>query len=84
MNPKGQTTMTDGADWLRLLADDLGVGSYDADDLLAFTAEIDHGVARPAAPLSALLVGLDAGQRGGSPDDINHALARARTLLAEQ
>lgn len=75
--------MTDGADWLRLLADDFGVGGYDPDDLLAFTAEIAHGVARPAAPLSAFLVGLSAGQRGGSPDDIAEALARARTLLTE-
>lgn len=81
--------MTDGADWLRLLADDFGVGGYGvdgegADDLLKFTAEIAHGVARPAAPLSAFLVGLAAGQRGGSLDDIVNALARARTLLAEQ
>jgi hypothetical protein len=81
--------MTDGADWLRLLADDFGVGDYGvdgegADDLLAFTAEIAHGVARPAAPLSAFLVGLAAGRHGGSPDDIGRALARARTLLAEQ
>ena len=52
--------MTDGADWLRLLADDFGVGGYDPEDLLAFTAEIAHGVARPAAPLSAFLVGLSA------------------------
>jgi hypothetical protein len=81
--------MTDGADWLRLLADDFGVDGYGvdgegADDLLSFTAEIAHGVARPAAPLSAFLVGLAAGRHGGSPDDINRALARARTLLAEQ
>jgi hypothetical protein len=76
--------MTEGTEWLRLLADDLGVGSYDAEDLLAFTAEIAHGVARPAAPLSAFLVGLAAGQRGGSPDDVANALARARALLAEQ
>jgi hypothetical protein len=76
--------MTDGTDWLRLLADDFGVGSYDADDLLAFTAEIAHGVARPAAPLSAFLVGLSAGQNGGSPTDISDALTRARELLASQ
>jgi len=81
--------MTDGADWLRLLADDFGVGSHGvdgeaADDLLAFTAEVAHGVARPAAPLSTFLVGLAAGRNGGSPDDIDRALARARTLLAEQ
>jgi len=76
--------MTEGTEWLQVLADDLGVGGYDADDLLAFTGEIAHGVARPAAPLSVFLVGLAAGQRGGSPDDIADALARARTLLAEQ
>lgn len=76
--------MTDGAEWLRLLADDFGVDGYDADDLLAFTAEIAHGVARPAAPLSAFLVGLAAGQRGGTAADIGDALARARALLAEQ
>jgi hypothetical protein len=76
--------MTDGADWLELLADDLGVGGYDADDLLAFTAEIAHGVARPAAPLSAFLVGMAAGRNGGSPDNITDALARARALFADQ
>jgi hypothetical protein len=76
--------MTDGSDWLQLLADDFGVssGGYDADDLLKFTAEIAHGVARPAAPLSAFLVGLAAGKNGGRPDDITAALARARVLLA--
>jgi hypothetical protein len=76
--------MTDGHEWLRLLADDFGVGEYDADDLLAFTAEIAHGVARPAAPLSAFLVGLAAGQNGGSPTAITDALTRARVLLTEQ
>lgn len=81
--------MTDGNEWLRLLADDFGVSAYGvdgegADDLLAFTSEIAHGVARPAAPLSAFLVGMAAGQRGGSPEEIVAALARARALLAEQ
>jgi hypothetical protein len=76
--------MTDGDEWLSLLADDFGVTGYDADDLLAFTAEIAHGVARPAAPLSAFLVGLSAGRNGGSEGDISDALARARALLAAQ
>lgn len=76
--------MDETHEWLRLLADDFGVGTIDADDLLAFTAEIAHGIARPAAPLSAFLVGLAAGQNGGSPEAIDAMLARARALLAEQ
>ena len=76
--------MTDGSSWLRLLADEFDVNGYDADDLLAFTAEIAHGVARPAAPLSAFLVGMAAGRNGGDAADVADALARARALLAAQ
>jgi hypothetical protein len=81
--------MTDGSDWLRLLADDFGVADYGtdgegADALLAFTAEVAHGIARPAAPLSLFLLGLAAGRNGGSDADVAAALARARSLLAEQ
>ena len=81
--------MTDGSDWLRLLAEELGIEGFDpdgvgADDLLQFTAEVAHGVARPAAPLSTFLVGMAAGHDGGTTVNIADALTRARTLLAAQ
>ena len=52
--------------------------------ILQFTAEVAHGVARPAAPLSTFLVGMAAGHDGGTTVNIADALARARTLLAAQ
>ncbi len=50
------------------------------DLLLDLARDAAHGVARPAAPVTTFLVGLAAGLRGGSPDEVRAAAAIARQL----
>lgn len=50
--------------------------------VLDLARDIAHGVARPAAPLSAFLVGLAAGKAGGTPAD-QERVVRDLVALAE-
>ena len=43
--------------------------------ILDLARDVAHGVARPAAPLTAFLAGLAAGRAGGSPEDVERAVA---------
>lgn len=53
-------------EWTAAICAELGIATpIDRDLLLEMTREVAHGVARPAAPLTAYLVGLAA---GASPD----------------
>ena len=72
------------ADWVTDLCNALGLDPalLDRDLILDLAREAAHGVARPAAPLSAFLVGLAAGRRGGDPAAIAEAAAAARQLIA--
>jgi hypothetical protein len=65
--------------WLTTVATDLGLdpASLNRDAVLDLTRDVAHGVARPAAPLTAYLVGLAAGRAGGAPDDVSRAVATA-------
>jgi hypothetical protein len=65
-------------EWLTRVATDLGLdpGHLDRGLVLDLTREVAHGVARPAAPLTAYLVGLAAGRAGGDPE---HVAAAVRT-----
>ncbi|MFT4294415.1 MAG: DUF6457 domain-containing protein [Micropruina sp.] len=60
-------------DWLRQVADELGVDPADVldheDALLAMVAAVAHGPSRPGAPLSAFLAGVAVG-RGASASEI--------------
>lgn len=76
--------MSDLENWLAELGRELDAQIADPDDLLAFTAEIAHGVTRPAAPLSVFLVGLAAGRAGGGEQDVAAALSAARSVLARR
>jgi hypothetical protein len=69
--------------WLAEAGDALGVdpGAMQRDLLLDLTRDVAHGVARPAAPLTAFLVGLAAGQSGGSADDVKAAVSRLAAVL---
>lgn len=69
--------------WLAEAGDALGVdsGAMQRDLLLDLTRDVAHGVARPAAPLTAFLVGLAAGKSGGSADDVKAAVSRLAAVL---
>lgn len=68
--------------WIVELAGALGVdaGAVDRDLLLDVARDAAHGVARPAAPLTTFLVGLAAGQRGGSAEAVRDAATTAQRL----
>ncbi|GAA4085514.1 NTP transferase domain-containing protein [Nonomuraea soli] len=66
------------AEWTALACKELGVdpATVDRDLILDLTKDVAHGVARPAAPLTAYLLGLAQGA-GTAPED---AVARLTTL----
>ena len=67
--------------WTAAVQRELGLsGAVDIDALLDLAKDAAHNVARPAAPLTTFLVGLAAGQAGGSPADITAALGKAQAL----
>jgi Domain of unknown function (DUF6457) len=47
-------------DWVAQVSAELGVGTVDVTAVLDLARDVAHGVARPAAPLTCLLVGLAA------------------------
>jgi hypothetical protein len=65
-------------EWTALACKELGIdpATVDRDLILDLTKEVAHGVARPAAPLTAYLLGLAQGA-GTAPDD---AAAKLITL----
>jgi hypothetical protein len=68
--------------WTTELADALGLdpASVDRNLLLAVARDAAHSVARPAAPLTTFLVGLAAGRRGGSAEDVRDCAELAQRL----
>jgi len=52
--------------------------------ILGLASEAAHGVTRPAAPITAFVAGLVAGQQGGSLEEIAEAIASARALIADR
>ena len=70
--------------WVDELCSALGIDTpVDRDLVLDLARDAAHGVARPAAPLTTFLVGLAAGLRGGSPDDIAAAAELAKQLATD-
>ncbi len=74
---KGQDrSLASAHEWLHEAALELGVDPDSirplVKDLLDLTRDVAHGPSRPAAPLTAFLVGLAAGGPGdaGDPDDV--------------
>ena len=66
--------------WTAAVCADLGLDPSDADlrAVLDLTRDVAHGVARPAAPLTAYLVGMAVGRGLALPD----AAARISALAA--
>jgi hypothetical protein len=48
--------------------------------ILDLARDVAVGVARPAAPLSAFVAGLAAGRSGGSPEQVQRAVAEITSL----
>lgn len=70
--------------WVEQLCDALQIDAApDRDLVLDLARDAAHGVARPAAPLTTFLVGLAAGLRGGSADDVAAAAEIAKRLAAD-
>ena len=71
-------------EWTRAACAELGLDASDVDIALVLdlARDVAHGVARPAAPLTAFLAGLAAG-RSTDPDAARTAIAKV-TALAER
>jgi hypothetical protein len=68
--------------WIATACEALGIdpATVDRDAVLDLTRDVAHGVSRPAAPLTAYLVGLAAGRDGGA-DRLATAVAAVRDRL---
>jgi hypothetical protein len=76
--------MSTMSDWMSTVADELGLDAAAASDatmqlVLDVTAEVAHDVARPAAPVTAFLIGLAAGR---DPDPLAAADRYAAKVAA--
>ncbi len=71
--------------WTEQLCDALGLElEVEADAILDLAREAAHGIDRPAAPLTAFIVGYAAGVRGGSADDVADCVEVATDLIAAE
>ncbi|GAB3696054.1 DUF6457 domain-containing protein [Corynebacterium nasicanis] len=74
--------------WLHTAATELGIDPEITreliGDILDLTRDVAHGPSRPAAPVTAFLVGLAAGRAGGdTPTEVRERIARLTALLGE-
>ena len=71
-------------EFLRTTCTALGIEreAVDEDLILDLTKQVAHNVARPAAPLSAFVVGLAAGRAGGDLDAVRAAAIKVAALAA--
>ncbi|MBB5963314.1 hypothetical protein FHS22_002593 [Planomonospora venezuelensis] len=67
------------AEWTALVCEELGIdpAKVDRDMLLDLTKDVAHGVARPAAPLTAYLLGLAQGAGTAPPDAVERLVRMA-------
>jgi Domain of unknown function (DUF6457) len=72
-------------DWLAELGSELGLDASAVDRTLVLNVarDVAHGIARPAAPLTTFLVGLAAGLRGGSAEEVRAAAETVQRLVAD-
>uniref|UniRef100_UPI0035B3E52A DUF6457 domain-containing protein n=1 Tax=Streptomyces olivochromogenes TaxID=1963 RepID=UPI0035B3E52A len=69
--------------WIDAVKEELGIDlEVDRAVLLDLARDTAHGIARPAAPLTAFLVGYAAGLEGGGPQAVAVAARRATELAA--
>jgi hypothetical protein len=67
-------------EWVKIVSDELGIGPIEVKAVLDLARDVAHGVARPAAPLTCLLIGLAADR---SAADLDVVIERVRGLLPE-
>ena len=69
-------------DWLHTVCRALAVDEtlLDRDLVLDLTKDVAHNVARPAAPLTAFVVGLAAGQAGATRESISQTVQKVAAL----
>lgn len=79
--PRWRCSLNVLAEWTALVCRELGVdpAKVDRDAVLDLTKEVAHGVTRPAAPLTAYLLGLAQGS-GSAPEGAVERL----TALAQE
>jgi Domain of unknown function (DUF6457) len=74
-------------EWTRLVAPTLGVDpalvAATQDDVLDMVRDVAHGVVRPAAPLTAYVVGLAVGRAGAQGEDVTAAVRDALAQVDE-
>ena len=70
--------------WAQALRERFGLAAEDLPIalILDLAGDVARGVARPAAPFSAFSAGLVAGRAGGSPEQVQEAVAAIRELAA--
>ena len=67
------------ADWLEAVRTELGVDPVDQALVLDLARDVAHGVARPAAPLTAYLLGLAVGRGADARQAADAVTALARS-----
>lgn len=68
-------------DWIAEVSAELGIElDVDVPGLLDLARVVAHGVARPAAPLTAFLIGYAAAQQGGGAQAVTAASSRTAAL----
>ncbi len=71
-------------EWTAAVCAELGIESrVDRDLVLDMTRDVAHGVARPAAPLTAYLIGLAAGASADPAETTTQACRRMSVLAAD-
>ncbi|PJJ57512.1 hypothetical protein CLV56_1745 [Mumia flava] len=71
--------------WSDEVCRELGIApDYDLGEILDAARDVAHAVARPAAPLTAFLVGYAAATAGGTGGDVSDALRRVRDLASRR
>lgn len=69
--------------WTDHVRDALGIETaVDLKGLLDATRDVAHAVERPAAPVTAFLIGYAAAQRGGTAADVDAVTAEVLELVA--
>lgn len=83
MNDSKPDPYADLEAWVAVLAErfELDASQLPLTPILDLTRDIAYGVARPAAPVSAYIVGLVAGMAGGSGGDINEAITAVLQMM---
>lgn len=72
-------------EWTAAVCAELGIADgVDRDLVLGLTRDVAHRVARPAAPLTAYLVGLAAGRSTEPPDAATTAAVRQVAALVDR